>query len=383
MILSTALCRPTSSAVSTMSPSSVHSAAACRPPVAANVSWSGARRAGSARIASASTVRVSDDGRRGQPRRRRDRGGRTCRTTTSSSPAAGRRAARPRPPRAPPSGSRRRRRPTDRRATATMSATAVTIPSVNRKPAASSRSAPGVRIVTENGWPFSRTSSAASTATSSVDASRVDAVADAHHRDALHPLASGHGRQDNIGRSMSFFGLGQQKPHHYREMVRIVWENRDQLPFAWRILTRGVCDGCALGTTGVRDWTLPGTHLCMVRLELLRLNTAPALDPGVARRRVDAGRPVLGGPARPRPAAGADAAAARRARLPRRRAGTRRWRSPPTACAPPIRGGSPSTSPRAASPTRSTTRRRRRRASSAPTTSTTRRGCATPRRPWR
>jgi molybdopterin-dependent oxidoreductase alpha subunit len=80
---------------------------------------------------------------------------------------------------------------------------------------------------------------------------------------------------------MSWFGLGQQKPHHYREMVRIAWENRDQLPFAWRILTRGVCDGCALGTSGVRDWTLPGTHLCMVRLELLRLNTGPALDPGV------------------------------------------------------------------------------------------------------
>jgi molybdopterin-dependent oxidoreductase alpha subunit len=80
---------------------------------------------------------------------------------------------------------------------------------------------------------------------------------------------------------MAIFGLGRQKPHHYREMVRIVWENRDQLPFAWRILTRGVCDGCALGTTGLRDWTLPGTHLCMVRLELLRLNTAPALDPAV------------------------------------------------------------------------------------------------------
>ena len=80
---------------------------------------------------------------------------------------------------------------------------------------------------------------------------------------------------------MALFGLGQQKPHHYREMVRIVWENRDQLPFAWRILTRGVCDGCALGTTGVRDWTLPGTHLCMVRLELMRLNTASALDTSV------------------------------------------------------------------------------------------------------
>ncbi|HUR34598.1 MAG TPA: molybdopterin-dependent oxidoreductase [Vicinamibacterales bacterium] len=74
------------------------------------------------------------------------------------------------------------------------------------------------------------------------------------------------------------FGLGRQKPRHYRDMARIAWQNRDQLPFAWRILRDGVCDGCALGTSGLRDWTLPGVHLCMVRLELLRLNTAPALD---------------------------------------------------------------------------------------------------------
>jgi molybdopterin-dependent oxidoreductase alpha subunit len=74
------------------------------------------------------------------------------------------------------------------------------------------------------------------------------------------------------------FGIGQQKPHHYREMARIAWANRDQLPFAWRILNQGVCDGCALGTSGLSDWTLPGVHLCMVRLELMRLNTAPALD---------------------------------------------------------------------------------------------------------
>ena len=77
------------------------------------------------------------------------------------------------------------------------------------------------------------------------------------------------------------FGIGRQKPHHYTEMLKIAWENRDQLPYAWRILTRGVCDGCALGTAGLSDWTLPGIHLCMVRLELMRLNTAPALDPGV------------------------------------------------------------------------------------------------------
>src|SRR6185436_754659 len=71
----------------------------------------------------------------------------------------------------------------------------------------------------------------------------------------------------------------EQKPNHYWEMARVAWQNRDQLPFAWRILTQGTCDGCALGTTGLKDWTLEGTHLCMVRLELMRLNTAPALDP--------------------------------------------------------------------------------------------------------
>ena len=81
--------------------------------------------------------------------------------------------------------------------------------------------------------------------------------------------------------SFNLFGFGRQKPHHYREMARIAWENRDELPFAWRILKAGVCDGCALGTTGLSDWTLPGTHLCMVRLELMRLNTAPPLDPDV------------------------------------------------------------------------------------------------------
>jgi molybdopterin-dependent oxidoreductase alpha subunit len=78
---------------------------------------------------------------------------------------------------------------------------------------------------------------------------------------------------------MAIFGLGQQKPHHFLEMAKIAWENRDELPFAWRILNDGVCDGCALGTSGLRDWTLSGPHLCMVRLELMRLNTAPALDP--------------------------------------------------------------------------------------------------------
>ncbi|MEO8433219.1 MAG: FdhF/YdeP family oxidoreductase [Acidobacteriota bacterium] len=78
--------------------------------------------------------------------------------------------------------------------------------------------------------------------------------------------------------SLSPFGLGQSKPRHFREMGRVLWENRDELPYAWRILKGGVCDGCALGTSGLSDWTIEGTHLCMVRLELLRLNTMPAID---------------------------------------------------------------------------------------------------------
>lgn len=55
--------------------------------------------------------------------------------------------------------------------------------------------------------------------------------------------------------------------------------SRDHLPYAWNILNQGVCDGCALGTTGMRDWTLDGIHLCNVRLRLLRMNTMPALNP--------------------------------------------------------------------------------------------------------
>lgn len=77
------------------------------------------------------------------------------------------------------------------------------------------------------------------------------------------------------------FGLGETKPRHFREMARIVWENRDNLSYAWRVLSRGVCDGCALGTSGLSDWTIEGTHLCLVRLELLRLNTMGALPDGV------------------------------------------------------------------------------------------------------
>ncbi len=65
-------------------------------------------------------------------------------------------------------------------------------------------------------------------------------------------------------------GIDLQKPNHYAEMARTVWENRRNLPYAWRILSKGVCDGCALGVAGFHDWTIDGIHLCTTRLNLLQ-----------------------------------------------------------------------------------------------------------------
>src|SRR5688572_14432298 len=75
------------------------------------------------------------------------------------------------------------------------------------------------------------------------------------------------------------FGLTTRKPRHFRDMIGIAWKNKDNLSYAWKVISKGVCDGCALGVAGLHDWTIPGVHLCMTRLNLLRLNTVGALDP--------------------------------------------------------------------------------------------------------
>jgi molybdopterin-dependent oxidoreductase alpha subunit len=79
---------------------------------------------------------------------------------------------------------------------------------------------------------------------------------------------------------VTYFPFGllvRAKPRHFREMAKVVWENRRQLPFAWRILRHGVCDGCSLGPRGLKDDVIPGTHLCLTRLKLLKLNTMDAM----------------------------------------------------------------------------------------------------------
>jgi molybdopterin-dependent oxidoreductase alpha subunit len=74
------------------------------------------------------------------------------------------------------------------------------------------------------------------------------------------------------------YGLNEQHPNAYKDILETIWENRDQLAYAWRILNNGCCDGCSLGTSGMHDWTMQGVHLCALRLKLLRLNTMPAID---------------------------------------------------------------------------------------------------------
>lgn len=81
--------------------------------------------------------------------------------------------------------------------------------------------------------------------------------------------------------SLKPFGIGEQHPNNFQEIARALAENRDEAAFAWRILSQGVCDGCALGVAGLHDWTMDGTHLCNIRLRLLRMNTMPAFDPAI------------------------------------------------------------------------------------------------------
>ena len=39
-------------------------------------------------------------------------------------------------------------------------------------------------------------------------------------------------------------------------MVRTAWQNKRHPVNAWRVLTKGVCDGCALGVAGFHDQPL-------------------------------------------------------------------------------------------------------------------------------
>jgi len=82
-----------------------------------------------------------------------------------------------------------------------------------------------------------------------------------------------------VGLAPYGLGTGVTKPNAYAEMLEVAWDNRAHLAYATEVLTKGVCDGCALGVAGLHDWTIDGVHLCTTRLRLLELNTGDPIDP--------------------------------------------------------------------------------------------------------
>ncbi|CAM3848657.1 FdhF/YdeP family oxidoreductase [Alkalicoccus chagannorensis] len=83
------------------------------------------------------------------------------------------------------------------------------------------------------------------------------------------------------------FGLGKVKPKHIRDSFKTMWDNKDNLNYAKNIITKGVCDGCALGVSGLYDQTLTGPHVCTTRFNVLRLNTMPAIKPDILHSDID------------------------------------------------------------------------------------------------
>jgi molybdopterin-dependent oxidoreductase alpha subunit len=94
----------------------------------------------------------------------------------------------------------------------------------------------------------------------------------------VHAEAKSKGWDPKQWVSLIPYGVNQAHPNAYKDILRCIVQNRDNLAYGWRILRDGCCDGCSLGTSGLHDWTMKGVHLCNVRLELLRLNTMPSMD---------------------------------------------------------------------------------------------------------
>ena len=93
-------------------------------------------------------------------------------------------------------------------------------------------------------------------------------------------------------------GIGLKKPFHYAEMAKLAWDNKRNGRYALKLLTQGVCDGCALGVAGLHDWTMDDIHLCLTRLRLLEMNCAgPIKDSAfddVATLRLKSGQELRG-----------------------------------------------------------------------------------------
>ncbi|MBU8907076.1 FdhF/YdeP family oxidoreductase [Desertibacillus haloalkaliphilus] len=101
------------------------------------------------------------------------------------------------------------------------------------------------------------------------------------------PIKMDKSLKPSLWAGMMPMGLGKIKPKHIRDTMKVAWDNKDNLGYATRIITQGACDGCALGVSGLYDQTLKGPHLCTTRLNVLRLNTMPAMKEEVVHADID------------------------------------------------------------------------------------------------
>lgn len=81
-----------------------------------------------------------------------------------------------------------------------------------------------------------------------------------------------------LSRVWPFEVTRQITPQDLSEILGILWGNRTALSYVWKILNHGICDGCSLGVSGLRDDLLGGVHFCMARLRLLQLHTMKPFD---------------------------------------------------------------------------------------------------------
>jgi len=94
------------------------------------------------------------------------------------------------------------------------------------------------------------------------------------------------------------FGIGiRNKPRHYLDVLRSLWETRVNFPYARGILKHGVCDGCSLGPAGLSDDVADGRHNCGLRLRELKFATMDAIASNCmslkSRRRTGSASPVF------------------------------------------------------------------------------------------
>ena len=178
-------------------------------------------------------------------------------------------------------------------------------------------------------------------------------------------------------------GIGQRKPHHFLDMARVAWANRDELPFAWRILIARRVRRVRARHHGPPRLDDDGHAPVHGAAGAAAAEHRARARSGRLARRGAAPRADIEGAARPGPAAGADGAPRRRTGLPRDwlgRGARHRRRAPSR-----HRSGACRVLPHVARHHQRVVLRRaegRARATAAPT-STTPRACAMPHRPWR